>query len=100
MPTRDLDDIRRTVLDRVERGDRLVRLATLGAAAVELALITLALLYVDWKDRLQVLLFLFSVISYTIVVLGLVALAGHVTRTVGRVLSAIDPGALGPGADG
>ena len=92
MPSPDrLDDVRRSVLDRMEHAERLVRLAVFGAALAELALFAVALTMVDWNDRLERLLFVFSVISYTIIALGLAALGAHVTRSVGRVLAAIAP---------
>lgn len=92
MPDDPLDRIRDSVLDRMERADRLVRLAIVGAAAVELALFVIAIAMVDWGSRIERLLFLLSVLSYTIVVLGLLALGGHVSRTAGRVLAALDAG--------
>ena len=87
----DLDTIRGTVLDRLERDARTVRLAVLGAATTELALFVVAFRLIDWHDRTQLLLFVLSVLGYTIVVLGLVALGAHVSRTVGCALAAIDP---------
>ncbi len=92
MSTTNLDAIREGVLTRMERADRLVRLAIYAGAAVELALFAIAIYMVDWDSRVEKLLFVFSVLSYTIVVLGIVALAGHVTRSVGRVLAAMDAG--------
>jgi hypothetical protein len=92
MPAPDrLDDVRHSVLDRMERAERMVRLALFGAALAELALFAIALVMVDWHDRIERLLFLFSVITYTIIALGLAALGAHVSRSVGRVLAAIGP---------
>ena len=91
MPTTNLDAVRESVLTRMERADRLVRLAIYAGAATELALFAVAIYMVDWDNRIEKLLFVFSILSYTIVVLGLVALGGHVTRSVGRVLAAMDP---------
>ncbi|HEX9937136.1 MAG TPA: hypothetical protein VGB15_08430 [Longimicrobium sp.] len=92
MSASNLDTVRGSVLTRMERADRLVRLAIYGATAVELALFAVAIYLVDWDNRLEKLLFVFSVLSYTIIALGLLALGGHVTRSVGRVLAAMDPG--------
>jgi hypothetical protein len=88
----NLDAVRESVLTRMERADRLTRLAIFVGAAVELALFAIAIYMVDWHSRVERLLFLFSVLSYTIVVMAILALAGHVTRSVGRVLAAMDPG--------
>ena len=85
-----LDAVRASVLDRMERGQRVVRGAILVAALLEATLFAVAIVYVDWKDRTQVLLFLLSVVGYSIVALGLIALGGHVSRSVGRVLAALD----------
>jgi hypothetical protein len=93
MSTTNLDAVRESVLTRMERADRLVRLAMFAGAAVELALFAVAIYMVDWHDRIERLLFVFSVLSYTIIVLSIVALGGHVSRSVGRVLAAMDPGA-------
>ncbi len=92
IPATNLDTIRESVLTRMERADRLVRMAIYAGAAVELVLFAIAIYMVDWHNRMEKLLFVFSVLSYTIVVLAVVALAGHVSRSVGRVLAAMDPG--------
>lgn len=91
--TPDLDRIRERVLDRMERGERVTKLAILGAAALELLLFVLAFRLVDWRDPVQKLLFVFSVLSYTILALGLIAVGGHVSRSVARVLAALEPAA-------
>ena len=90
MSTRSLDDVRQSVLDRVERGERATKAGIFGAAIIEAIMLALAIVLIDWKDPVQRLLFIFFVLSYSIVVLGLFALGGHVTRTVGRLLAAID----------
>jgi fatty acid desaturase len=90
MPTPDLDRMRADVLDRMERSDRLVRWAILLAALFELLLFVAAFLLIDWRDPLQKLVFVLAVSGYTIVVLGLVALGGHMTRVGDRVLAALD----------
>ena len=84
-----LDTIRRSVLTRMERAERGVRLAIIGAALAELALFGLAFFMVNWDNHLERLLFVLAVLSYTIIALGLVALGAHVTRSIGRVLAAM-----------
>jgi hypothetical protein len=88
-----LDRARGQVLDRMERGNRLVRLAMAGGASVEALLIAGALLLLDWSNRAETLMFVMFVLSYTIIVFGLIALAGHVTRCTARILAILDPGA-------
>jgi hypothetical protein len=90
MDTDRLDTIRHSVLDRMERAERHVRLAIFGAALSELALFAGAFVMVNWDNHLERLMFVFAVLSYTIIALGLVALGAHVSRSVGRVLAAID----------
>ena len=92
MATNDLDSIRQGVLDRIESHQRNMRLAIFAAGAVEVLLIIVALLLVDWSDRTQTIIVIMSVLTYTIIALGLVALGAHVSRAVGRVLLAIEPG--------
>lgn len=89
--TRDnLEAIQAGVLDRMERADALVRWAIAAAAIIEAGLFAIALYLVDWSDPIQRLLFIFSVLSYTIIAMGLLALGGHVTRSVARVLAAME----------
>ena len=67
----------------------MVRAAILGAVAVEALAIGLALWLVDWKDRTHVLIFVMGILSYTVVVLGLAALAAHVSRACNRVVAVL-----------
>ena len=90
MTTHQLDAIRQGVLDRMERHERNMRLAIAGAAIIELGLLATLLLLVDWGDRTQTIVVITALLSYTIVALGFVALGAHVSRTIGRVLLAID----------
>ena len=78
------------ILDQMDRHARTARIAILGAAAVEGMLMLIALLKLNWDDGTHVLLFLFSVLGYTIIGLGMVALGAHVSRVGARVVSAID----------
>jgi hypothetical protein len=66
----------------------------LGGVAVEALAIGLALWLVDWSDRTHVLIFVMGILSYTIVLLGLVALGSHVSRARNRVVAVIE--ALAP----
>jgi predicted RND superfamily exporter protein len=84
-----LDAIQAGVLDRMERAEKLMKISVIGAAILEAGLFVIALYLVDWKDPVQRLMFIFAVLSYTIIALGLVALGGHVTRTAARILAAM-----------
>ena len=91
MPSPDLNAIRQNVLARMERHQRNVRLAIVGAALAEAALFALALWRIDFSNRFESTVFLLFVLSYTILGLGMVALGAHVSRVGDRVLSVLDP---------
>lgn len=78
------------VLARMDRHAQHVRAAVIAAAMAEGLLLIIALLKIDWQNDTQVLMFVFSVLGYTIVGLGLVALAAHVSRVGARVVAALD----------
>lgn len=90
MTAPDLDKVRQSVLDRMERSDRLMRYALLLAALVEVLLLFTALRLLDWHDRVDRLLFILFLLNYMVLSLGLIALGGHVSRSIGRVLLAMD----------
>ena len=85
-----LDDVRHGVLARMERADRNVRLLIIGAGVLELLLLGLALLLVDFSDRVERLVFVLSVLSYTIIAVGLLALGAHVTRSMAHIVAAVE----------
>lgn len=90
MPAPTADDIRNGVLKRMEHEAAMVRVATIGAAAVEGVMLGLCLWLIDWNNRTHVLMFVMAVLGYTIVVLGLVALGAHVSRACNRVVAVIE----------
>ncbi|WP_310468975.1 hypothetical protein [Sphingomonas sp.] len=86
-----LDAARGRVLDTMESGRRLTNFVTGAAALLEIALLIACILLVDWGDRTQVLLFVIFILSYFIIMLGMLGLAGHVTSATARILAALDP---------
>jgi len=84
-----VDSIREGVLRRMERQANTIRLLIVGAAGVEALLLALALRIADLKNPTHVLILVTSVLGYTIVVLGLVALGAHVSRACNRVVAAL-----------
>lgn len=86
----DLDGIRQGVLDRMERGDRLVKGAIMAAAILEALLLVVAIRIADWSNPLDRLVFILSILTYSVIACGLVALAGHISRSTGRVLIALE----------
>ena len=91
MSTERLDAIRGSVLTQMERADRNMRLGIFGAVFFELVLFAAAFALVDMSNRIERLIFVMSILSYTIIMLGIAALGAHVTRTMGRVVAALDP---------
>ena len=85
-----LDEIRGNVLDRMEKAERNVRLSIMVAAVAEMALFAAAFFLVDFSNHLEKLIFVVSILSYTTVAFGLVALGAHVSRSNLRLLGAID----------
>ena len=79
-----------SVLAQMDRDAQRVRLAVIGAAMIEGLLMVIAILKLDWKNGTQVLIFVFSVLGYTIIALGLAALGAHVSRVGARVVAALD----------
>jgi hypothetical protein len=87
----NIDTIRRATLERIEQTERHYKAAFYGAAILETLLLAGFLLLADFKsDRTHLLLLLATVGSYSILVLGLVALGAHVNRNSLRVLKAIE----------
>ncbi len=85
-----LDQATESVLERMETGRRLMRIGIGAASLLELAMLAACVLLVDWGDRQQVLLFLIFLLSYFILVLGMLALAGHITSATARILAVLE----------
>jgi hypothetical protein len=85
-----LNGIRADVLARVDRAQRNYRLAFISAATVEAAFLIAFVLLADFHNRVHVLILISTVTTYSIVILGLFALGAYVTRSVLRVLQAIE----------
>lgn len=90
MASMDRDALVTGVLQRMDRHHQRMRLAMFAAAAAEGLLMVIAILKLDWTNDTQVLLFLFSVLSYTILAFGLVALGAHVSRVGAQVVAALE----------
>jgi hypothetical protein len=85
-----LDEIRNDVLARMDRAERNYKLAFIAAAVVEGSFLLAFLLLADFSNRTHVLLLMGTVMTYSILAIGLVALGAHVNRAILRVLQAID----------
>jgi len=84
------DGVRSEVLARINRSERNFKLAFFAAVAFEALFLVAFLLAADFSNRMHLLLLIATVGSYSVVVLGLVALGAHVNRSVLRVLKAIE----------
>ena len=89
MTARKLDEIRSNVLEQMDRDARVKRVAILGAATLELVMLVCVLLVIDWSNDTHLLVLMLSVLGYTVVVLGLVALGAHTSRAIGQLAGAL-----------
>ena len=83
------DEIRRSALDRIDKQERTFKLAFLGAAVIEALFFMLFFMLMDFHNRMHVLLLIATVSSYSIIVLGLVAIGAMGNRNAARVIRAI-----------
>jgi hypothetical protein len=86
----DLDALRRSALDRIDKMERNYWIGFFGAFFIETAFVIAFLILADLHNRSHVLLLLASVAIYTILGLGLFALGAHVSRQTLLVLRALE----------
>jgi hypothetical protein len=86
----DLDEVRSEVLARINRSERNFKLAFFAAVAVEGLFLVAFSLAADFSNRMHVLLLIATVGSYSIVLLGLIALGAYMNRGVLRIIKAIE----------
>ena len=86
----NLNGVRHSALNRIERSERNYRIAFAGALVIETLFIVAFLLLADFHNRLHVLLLLSAVATYSIIGLGLFALGAHVSRNTLLVLKALE----------
>ncbi len=86
----NINKIRSSTLNQIERNERNYKFSSVGAAFVEMLFIVTFLLLADFSNRIHVLLFIASFSVYTILIFGLIALGLHVNRNTLRVLNAIE----------
>lgn len=89
MTPKGLDKVREDVLAQMDRQARLSRWAIIGAATLELLMLAAVLLLLDWSDRTHMVLLLLSVLGYSVILLGLVALGAHVSRLIAQLSGAL-----------
>src|SRR5688572_19614584 len=86
----NFDQVRGAAMERIERSERNFKLAFFGAAIWEGLFMIAFLLAADLSNRLHLLLLIATVGSYTILILGLLALGAHVSRNAHRIIKAIE----------
>jgi hypothetical protein len=86
----NLDGVRSEVLARINRSERNFKLAFYAALAFEALFLITFILLMERHNRMHLLLLIATVSSYSIVVLGLVALGAYFNRGVLRILKAIE----------
>lgn len=86
-----LNSVRSAALKQIERSERNFKLAFWSAVLVEGIFFVAFFWLADFKkDTTHLLLLLSTVASYTILVLGLIALGAHMSRNIQLVLRAIE----------
>jgi len=85
-----INEIRSNTLNQIERNERNYKFSFVGAAFVELLFFVAFLLLADFSNRVHILLLIMTIVIYTIMAFGLLALGLHVNRNTLRVLNAIE----------
>jgi hypothetical protein len=86
----NVNGIRKSTLDRIERAERNYKVAFFSAALIETFFLVGFLLLADLSNRLHLLLLLGTVATYSILLLSLVALGVQLNRNTLRLLKAIE----------
>ena len=85
-----LGEIRAEALNRMARSERWFKTAFAAGTIFELAFLVALLLAADLSARLDRLVVIATVGSYTLVLLGLLTLGAYLNRSVLRVLRALE----------
>ena len=80
----------RNALDRIDRSERRFYLFVILLVAVEMLFLWGFVRLAEFSNRVHVLIFWSTVSTYTLLMLGLAVLWGHVSRSTRLVLKAID----------
>ena len=83
-------EIRNSVMKKIERNERNYRLSFVAVAMLEALFLIGYLLMADLSDRLHVLLLFSTVMIYSILAMGLIALGTHGTRNTLKILKALE----------
>ena len=86
----NINEVRLTALDRIDRSERHYKLTFFVAAIIEGLFLAGFLLLADLSNRMHLLLLIATIAIYSILALGLVALGVHINRSTLRVLNAVE----------
>ncbi|MCH9651355.1 MAG: hypothetical protein K0U98_24225 [Deltaproteobacteria bacterium] len=86
----NLDERRRLALDQVKESERHVKFFFVGIALWELILLVLIVAFMDFGDRLHLLIFLSAAIVYGTLGIGLVTLGAYTRQNTLRILAALE----------
>jgi hypothetical protein len=81
---------RRNALDRIDRSERRFLLFVILLAALEMLFLWGFVQLAEFSNRVHVLIFWSAVSTYTLLMVGLAILWGHISRSTRLVLKAID----------
>lgn len=88
--TSKITGVRQTTIQHMEKIERSYKLAFLGGALLEVAFLASFLLLADLTNRLHLLLLISTMATYSILILGLIALGAKTSKDTLRILKAIE----------
>ena len=86
----DLDKVRATALERMERAERSYKIGKVFLITFEAALLACVLLTMDFRDRLHWLLLYTALLVYGIWLGGILTLGSYIKYSTQGILKAID----------
>lgn len=87
---RELDQIRRVALDRVDLAQRRFRYIVMTAAVLEALLLLLVFYVTDFSDPVHRVVFACTMLVYFMLVMTLFALGTYISKIEARILKAIE----------
>lgn len=89
MSDSNLNGVRRSALDEIDKSRRTAKLFLAAAATFEGALLIAVLVLIDFSDRTHLVVFLCACLVYGTLAFGLFALRAHIDAATLRTLHAI-----------
>ena len=85
----ELDTLRKTVLNNIQKYERYFTLSIVSASLVEGGFIIFFLIFANYNDVLHWLIFVSAMATYTIIGIGLFSLGFHINLNAQRILKAV-----------